>query len=438
MSGTAADGGVTQTAEQTPDRSTGPVPCLQLRPTRHEVVCADARHWRPGASRPRASLVVTSPPYPMIAMWDDLFTAADSRIAGALATGDGGLAFELMHLQLDQVWDQLPGWLEPGALVCINIGDATRSLGGSFRLYSNHSRIVSALTARGFEQLPGVIWRKATNAPTKFLGSGMLPAGAYVTLEHEHILIFRLGGRRRFRAMEAEDRRASAYFWEERNLWFSDQWDLGGVRQTMGDAESARSRTAAFPLELAFRLICMHSLEGDVVLDPFLGTGTTTLAAMAAGRSSLGLETDAGLLPIVSTRIVGELGVGDGGSPAAMALGTTSMAPGTTPARDPAAETDHWTVPVDAALAPVNRRQYERVQAHHRAVQPRSGRGDRRPRYRNTLLDTPVVTRQERNLRLPVVTGARVLQSGADGFMLELGHAALGNNPPAHSPDEAG
>jgi DNA modification methylase len=145
----------------------------------------------------------------------------------------------------------------------------------------------------GFSSLPEILWRKQTNAPNKFMGSGMLPAGAYVTLEHEHILVLRKGKKREFTKKEDKLRRQkSAYFWEERNVWFSDVWeDLKGTRQNDID-KKIRERSGAYPFELAYRLINMFSLREDTVLDPFLGTGTTTLAAMATGRNSFGVEID--------------------------------------------------------------------------------------------------------------------------------------------------
>jgi len=125
------------------------------------------------------------------------------------------------------------------------------------------------------------------------MGSGMMPPGAYVTLEHEYILIFRKGGKREFKKSdEKSNRQESSFFWEERNIWFSDIWEkLNGVLQKLKD-EKVRDRSAAYPFELAYRLINMFSVKGDVVLDPFFGTGTTMLAAMASARNSLGVEID--------------------------------------------------------------------------------------------------------------------------------------------------
>jgi len=227
----------------------------------------------------------------MIAMWDELFIRMDKKIQTVLAAGNGMEAFMLMHSLLDRVWQELSRVLVPGGFVCINIGDAARKIGDLFQLYSNHARILQTFYSLNFESLPLILWRKTTNAPNKFMGSGMLPAGAYVTLEHEYILILRKTGRRRFdKPAEKQRRRESAFFWEERNQWFSDTWNLAGKRQAIDS--NSRSRSAAFPFELAYRLINMYSVKNDTVLDPFLGTGTTMLAAMCGCRNSVGVEID--------------------------------------------------------------------------------------------------------------------------------------------------
>ncbi len=153
--------------------------------------------------------------------------------------------------------------------------------------------------------MPEIIWRKQTNAPNKFMGSGMLPPGAYVTLEHEYILILRKGNKRNFNTQtEKKLRQESAYFWEERNIWFSDVWvGLKGTKQNLKTAEANRNRSAAFPFELAYRLIQMFSIRGDVVLDPYLGTGTTTAAAMASERNSVGVEKDESFKSVILDKI---------------------------------------------------------------------------------------------------------------------------------------
>jgi modification methylase len=271
--------------------------------TTHRFITADTRSLAAHLDSASVDLVVTSPPYPMITMWDELFRALSPNIATALDAEEGNRAFELMHGELDKVWRELFRLVRGGGFVCINIGDAVRTVAGAFQLYPNHARIVSGCRAAGFETLPLLLWRKTTNAPNKFMGSGMLPAGAYVTLEHEYILLFRKGGKRQFGSSREKERRMeSAFFWEERNSWFSDIWDLKGVRQSLGN-ESPRERSAAFTIELPWRLVQMYSLYGDTVLDPFAGTATTMLAALGCGRNSIGIDLDAGLFAVAEDRI---------------------------------------------------------------------------------------------------------------------------------------
>lgn len=239
------------------------------------------------------NLIVTSPPYPMIEMWDEVFSSLNPAIEEALNNENGFEAYDLMNKELNKVWAEVDRVLVPGGIACINIGDATRKIGDSFQLYSNHSRIICCFEHMGYQVLPDILWRKQSNKPNKFMGSGMLPPNAYVTLEHEYILIFRKGGNREFKKQEEkEHRRGSAYFWEERNKWFSDVWeDVKGTSQKMQNKE-LRNRNGAYPFELAYRLINMYSVKGDTVLDPFLGTGTTIIAAIASGRNSVGYEID--------------------------------------------------------------------------------------------------------------------------------------------------
>ncbi len=237
-------------------------------------------------------LVVTSPPYPMIEMWDDLFCSINPDIGSALNSGDGRGAFDLMHEELNKTWDEINRVLVDGGIACINVGDATRKVKDSFRVYQNHARITEYFDRMGFEPLPDILWRKPTNSAAKFMGSGMLPPNAYATLEHEYLLVFRNGKDSRDFSSGTDVRYESAYFWEERNEWFSDVWeDITGTFQELNSTdEELRDRSAAYPLEIPYRLINMYSVYGDTVLDPFWGTGTTSLAAMVAGRNSVGYE----------------------------------------------------------------------------------------------------------------------------------------------------
>ena len=267
--------------------------------TIHKVIFLNAVNMK-DISTESIDLMVTSPPYPMIEMWDEMFTQQSSSVKKALDKGNGTNAFELMHQILDPVWKEVYRVLKVGSFACINIGDATRTINGNFVLYPNHMRILKCALELGFSALPCILWRKQTNAPNKFMGSGMLPAGAYVTLEHEYILILRKGPKREFKKeTDKKIRRESAIFWEERNSWFSDVWfDVKGTPQALND-KNARLRSAAYPFEVVYRLINMYSAKGDIVLDPFLGTGTTTAAAIASGRNSIGYEIDPSLENVI-------------------------------------------------------------------------------------------------------------------------------------------
>lgn len=238
-------------------------------------------------------LIITSPPYPMIEMWDDVFADQSNAVKSAFSNKEWNKVFEEMHTVLDFVWKECDRVLKDNGFVCINIGDATRTCDGEFQLFSNHTRIIESFMRMGYSVLPDIHWRKQSNAPNKFMGSGMFPAGAYVTYEHEYILIFRKGGKRTFKNNEEkQNRRSSAYFWEERNVWFSDLWDIKGTAQKMKKTES-RSRSASYPLEIPYRLVNMYSVYGDTVLDPFGGLSTTAVACAALGRHCYCYDIDA-------------------------------------------------------------------------------------------------------------------------------------------------
>ena len=232
-------------------------------------------------------LVVTSPPYPMIEMWDEIFQTV------------GATNYDEMHEYLSKTWSECFRVMKQGGLMCINIGDATRSIDHRFKLYPNHSRITEICEKIGFETLPYILWQKPTNKPNAFLGSGFLPPNAYVTLDCEYILIFRKDGLRKFEPKH-EARYNSTYTKEERDVWFSQIWHVKGEKQ---NEEGYDERTAAFPKEIARRLIRMFSVEGDTVLDPFLGTGTTALVAKELGRNCVGYEVNKELLPVIKRKV---------------------------------------------------------------------------------------------------------------------------------------
>lgn len=324
--------------------------------TIHRLIYEDAREIK-ALENESIDLVVTSPPYPMIEMWDRSFAEMNPQVRQFLDKGEYSRGFESMHQVLDQVWQELYRVMKDGAFACINIGDATRTGNNRFQLFTNHARIQKKFFDLGFDVLPLIIWRKQTNAPNKFMGSGMLPAGAYVTLEHEYILVFRKGDKRKFSSPEEKYKRMqSSYFWEERNIWFSDLWDFKGARQDL-DNRKLRERSGAFPFILPFRLINMYSVFEDVVLDPFCGTGTTVMAAMALGRNSLGCEIDPGFAEPVKQRIYEE-----------------------------------WSL--------LNRYNLDRIKNHLAFIE--SSREDRL-KHKNSYFGFPVMTRQEKDLKLSFI-----------------------------------
>ncbi|MGA8710945.1 MAG: site-specific DNA-methyltransferase [Thermoplasmata archaeon] len=220
-------------------------------------------------------LVVTSPPYPMIPQWDGLFRSL------------GATDYDGMLRILAAAWTECQRVLVPGGILAINIGDALRTVDGGFQLWPNPSETLVSVARLGLVPLPYILWKKPTNRPNAFLGSGFLPPNAYVTLDCEFILLFRKGKLRRFPTHDAT-RLRSRFSRAERDHWFSQVWtDVRGARQA-----SPRGRSGAFPPEIAERLVRMFSVEGDTVLDPFAGTGTTLWAAIRWGRNAIGVEWD--------------------------------------------------------------------------------------------------------------------------------------------------
>jgi DNA modification methylase len=278
--------------------------------THHRIILGNSQQM-PELADGTVHLMVTSPPYPMIQMWDELFCKADPKIAELFqkldATGEEETVrqiYDAMHENLAKVWQETFRVLVDGGIACINIGDATRTVNGKFQLFPNHSRITEVCEKIGFTTLPYILWKKLTTKPMykgkgAFLGSGFLPPNAYVTLDCEFILLFRKGNLRKF-PPHHKLRYESTFTKAQRDEWFSQIWTFKGMRQTASELER---RTAAYPEEIAERLIKMFSVKGELVLDPFLGSGTTTKIAMQNERNSIGYETDPNLLPILTKKI---------------------------------------------------------------------------------------------------------------------------------------
>ncbi len=131
----------------------------------YKVIIADSRCMEE-IEDGSVHLIVTSPPYPMIEMWDSLFRKLDERIDKLwykLDCGDEKIVrkiFELMHKNLAKVWMECYRILVDGGIACINIGDATRSINGVFRIFPNHSKIIEICENIGFFTLPYILWKK--------------------------------------------------------------------------------------------------------------------------------------------------------------------------------------------------------------------------------------------------------------------------------------
>jgi modification methylase len=281
-----------------------------MQQTQHKIFIGNSQKI-PEIADCTVHLMVTSPPYPMIQMWDRQFGETDPKIAALWQKlGENpreetvAEIYDAMHENLAKVWQETFRVLVDGGIACINIGDATRSVNGKFRVFPNHARILEGMEKIGLTTLPYILWKKPTTKPMykgkgAFLGSGFLPPNAYVTLDCEYILIFRKGKLRKFPPKDP-NRYDSQLTKKQRDEWFSQIWQVTGTRQTASELER---RTAAFPDEIADRLIKMFSVKTDTILDPFLGSGTTMKVSMKNGRNCIGYETDQTLLSIITKKL---------------------------------------------------------------------------------------------------------------------------------------
>ena len=105
---------------------------MEKMTTSHKIMIAAAQNMQQ-IKGDSIELIVTSPPYPMIEMWDSIMSKQNPAINKAIEQNEGLLAFELMHQELDKVWAEMARVLIPGGFACINIGDATRTINGDFQ-----------------------------------------------------------------------------------------------------------------------------------------------------------------------------------------------------------------------------------------------------------------------------------------------------------------
>lgn len=262
-------------------------------PTSLTICHGDSREmgWIPSES---LHLALTSPPYWTLKEYPD-------------RTGQLGLVrdYEAFHDELDKVWRHCYRALVPGGrLVCV-VGDVclSRRRHGKHSVMPMHSDIVVRARKIGFDNLSPIFWYKIANANyevengSSFLGKPYEP-NAIIKNDVEFILMLRKPGG--YRQPTEEQREASRLTKEEYQEWFQQVWN--GL---MG--ESTKNHPAPYPEELAYRLVRMFSFVGDTVLDPFMGTGTTLLAASRCGRGAIGVEIEPEYVKMAKERLTSEL-----------------------------------------------------------------------------------------------------------------------------------
>lgn len=259
-----------------------------MEPTHHIIYQGDARDLSviPDES---VHLVVTSPPYAHLKRYED-HPAQMGHIED----------YETFLDELDKVWAECLRVLVPGGRVVSVVGDVciSRRRGGRHYVLPLSADIQVRGRHVGFDALTPIRWLKVANIKleasnsSRFLGKPNLPNGV-IKNDIEHIIFLRKPGgyRKPTPAMEA----ASKISTEEYSQWFTPVWTISGA--------STREHPAPFPKALASRLIKMFSFAGDIVVDPFSGTGTTNLAAIEAGRSSIGIEIEPKYLDLIEKRL---------------------------------------------------------------------------------------------------------------------------------------
>jgi DNA modification methylase len=254
--------------------------------TTHRIIIGDARDMAELGDH-SVQLIVTSPPY-----WELKDYGYDQQIGF-------DQTYETYIDNLNLAWQECARVLENGCRLCINIGDqfARSVYYGRYKVVPVRTEIIRFCETVGFDYMGAVIWQKVTTCNTSgggtVMGSFPYPRNGILKLDYEFILIFRKPGEAP--KVDKATRDASRLTKKEWSEYFNGHWNFPGARQT--------AHMATFPEELPRRLIKMFSFIGDTVLDPFLGSGTTTLAAKRLDRCSQGYELNAGYLEIIGKKI---------------------------------------------------------------------------------------------------------------------------------------
>ncbi len=254
--------------------------------THHKIVIGDSRQMSEPADR-SVHLVITSPPY-----WQLKDYGTNEQIGFHES-------YEQYINNLNLVWNECYRVLHNGCRLCVNIGDqfARAVYYGRYKVIPIRQEIIKFCETIGFDYMGAVIWQKVTTSNTTGggvqMGSYPYPRNGILKLDYEFILIFKKQGDAPKPSKVQKE--LSVMTAEEWNTFFAGHWNFPGARQS--------GHIAMFPEELPRRLTKMFSFVGETILDPFAGSGTTTLAAKNLGRNSISYEINSDFLPIIRKKL---------------------------------------------------------------------------------------------------------------------------------------
>ena len=260
-----------------------------MHQTKHTIINGDCRYMNEVADK-SVHLIITSPPY-----WQ----LKDYGTANQIGFND---SYEQYINHLNLVWKECYRVLHDGCRLCINIGDqfARSVYYGRYKVIPIHSEIIRFCEAIGFDFMGQIIWQKSTTMNTtgggSVMGSFPYPRNGIAKLDYEYILLFKKQGKAPMPTIEQKDN--SKMTNEEWNTYFNGHWYFNGAKQD--------KHLAMFPDELPKRLIKMFSFYGETVMDPFLGSGTTSAVSRMLGRNSIGYEINPDFIPLIKQRIGGD------------------------------------------------------------------------------------------------------------------------------------
>ena len=254
--------------------------------TIHKIIHGDSRQMNLVTDE-SVHLIITSPPY-----WQ-LKDYGTSDQIGYHET------YESYINNLSLVWKECHRVLHSGCRLCINIGDqfARSVYYGRYKVIPIRTEIIKFCETIGFDYMGAIIWQKVTTTNTTggatIMGSFPYPRNGILKLDYEFILLFKKQGIPPKPTREQKE--LSVISKKDWNTYFSGHWYFGGAKQ--------EGHIAMFPEELPARLIKMFSFAGDTVLDPFLGSGTTSMAARNLGRHSIGYEINENFIPTIRKKL---------------------------------------------------------------------------------------------------------------------------------------